>query len=139
MSILDDGDDLDRLQRDYDQQMAQLTTMNQKMAELKVEVTSPNGVVSVAVGSRGELTSLRLHGDKHRNMPGTELAALILKTITAAQAKLQEQITTLMPSSLIPGMDLTAMTKPDFDWSTMMGDLGKGLGGARFEGGGSRS
>ncbi len=129
MSYLDD--EMERVMRDHEKQMKDLGVMQSEIAKLTVEMTSANGAVSATVDSRGGLTALRLHGDRHRQLPGTELSAQIMAVVAAARAKAEEKVLALMPESTMPGLDMAEMMKPDFDWSSMLPTMFGGLDPAK--------
>jgi DNA-binding protein YbaB len=125
MSYLDD--EMERVMREHENSMRDLGKMQQEMADLSVEMTSANGTITVTMDARGGVTGLRLHGDRHRQLPGTELSAQIMAAITAARAEVEKKVTALMPESQVGGLDMSEMMKPDFDWASMlpkmMGDI----------------
>jgi DNA-binding protein YbaB len=133
MSYLDA--EMERVMREHEKSMRDLGKMQQEMADLSVEMTSANGTITVTVDARGGLTGLRLHGDRHRQLPGTELSAQIMAAITAARAEAEKKVADLMPASPVPGLDMSEMMKPDFDWASMlpkmMGDTDLGESGLR--------
>jgi len=94
-----------------DQAMAAYQRQRQKSGELYRElnhitetVTAPRQVVKVTVGQQGEVTDLTFPTAAFKNMTGTELATVILKTIGQAQSQLRARSATLLAPSLPAGL-----------------------------------
>lgn len=61
--------------------------------------TSRDGVVTVTVDSGGAVTDLRIT-DQVRNLPGAEVAQLVLTTMRRAQSRITEQVADIMQTTV---------------------------------------
>ncbi len=73
-------------------------------AEARVTEKSKNRMISVTVGSRGDLQALNFHGETYRSLAPAELAKLIVDTVDRARTKCQQNamksIEALMPDNV---------------------------------------
>jgi DNA-binding protein YbaB len=91
--------------------MAEYQRAREKSAELYRElsnvtetVTAPRQVVKVTVGQTGGVIDLSFPTQAFKNMPGTDLATVILKTIGQAQAQMQARTAALLAPNLPAGV-----------------------------------
>ena len=96
-----DGSDLDAVERQVDdwqagfeQRAAQARDLAARLAGLTASARSDDGFITVTVGSDGAMTGLELD-EQVRRKPAAETAQRILATLTAAQADLIAQATTV--------------------------------------------
>jgi DNA-binding protein YbaB len=72
-------------------------------ADATVTEKSKNRMISVTVGSRGDLQALNFHGEAYRSLAPAELAKLIVDAVDRARTKCQQNamasIQELMPGS----------------------------------------
>ncbi|MFE0019818.1 YbaB/EbfC family DNA-binding protein [Amycolatopsis sp. NPDC059021] len=65
--------------------------------------------LSVSFNGRGELTELKFHGTKYREMPPAQLAHVIVETMTAARVEAITKMSSLMGSELLPNVDFAGL------------------------------
>ena len=91
--LLEPGAALDRLaawKGHIDQLAADTKAMNDRLSELRVTATDPNGTVEVSVDARGALLDLRLGWRIHHIDPKT-VARIIMSTIREARRRVADQ------------------------------------------------
>jgi DNA-binding protein YbaB len=69
--------------------------MQRQVTAVTATETSRDGVVTVTVDSAGAVTDLRIT-DQVRNLPGAEVAQLVLATMRRAQARITPQVAEIM-------------------------------------------
>jgi DNA-binding protein YbaB len=74
------------------QQQARLRELREKARESSTTVRSADGMITVVVDGRGELSSIALNNAKWRRMPPAELCAALVKTISKARQESQEEL-----------------------------------------------
>jgi DNA-binding protein YbaB len=70
-------------------------TMQAQVAQVTVTESSRDDIVQVTVESSGQVTDLRI-SDRSQDMPGAELAALVLATMRRAQSKITDRVADVM-------------------------------------------
>ena len=89
------------------------------MAARKTEVTSKNRMISATVDSQGRLVDLRFKGNRYRNLAPTELSALVVETVTKAQATASNE-TMAAAAALVPeGFGFPGLTGGELDLDEM--------------------
>ncbi|MEU4699268.1 MULTISPECIES: YbaB/EbfC family nucleoid-associated protein [Nonomuraea] len=134
MESLDEGDAAG-LQAYADELRATFMRIQDEGAELHakakaVQVTekSRDGLVSVTVGSRGELVRLDIDPRVYRHPDARGLADSITETVRRAAAQVQERITELF-APLVPAEQMQAHLEGDLE--TVMKQLAEQMGGKR--------
>jgi DNA-binding protein YbaB len=88
------------------QKQARLREMRERASETQTKVRSADGMVTVVVDGRGELTSITFNTAKWRRMAPAELSALLVQTITKARADSRNEMLRnyheFMPKGLLP-------------------------------------
>ncbi|MCE7008104.1 hypothetical protein LWC34_35570 [Kibdelosporangium philippinense] len=79
------------------------------MAEVEVTVTAPREVVSVTVGQHGLVRDGQFPSMAYRRLTLSELAAVVLDTMTKEQAESRDRMAELMKPVTPPGFDLKSM------------------------------
>lgn len=69
--------------------------MQRQVTAVTATETSRDGVVTVTVDSAGAVTDLRIT-DQVRNLPGAEVAQLVLTTMRRAQSRITPQVAEIM-------------------------------------------
>ena len=73
--------------------------MQRQVTAVTSTESSPDGMVTVTVDSGGAVTELRIT-DQVRNLPGSAVAALVLKTMRQAQSRITGQVAEIMQSTV---------------------------------------
>ncbi|ONI86004.1 hypothetical protein ALI144C_12470 [Actinosynnema sp. ALI-1.44] len=98
---------VEELLADYRRSRDQLVSMQQSLAAINESVTSPDGTVVATVSGRGTLADLTLSDDAYLRHRPSDLAKLVLRTVTAAVAKASETanrtVSPLLPVQTDPG------------------------------------
>jgi DNA-binding protein YbaB len=76
--------------------------LQQRLSTMQVSAESPDGLVRVTVGPRGQLVDLRLDRQIYRDMDAEQLARTIVATTQDAVAKTTAQVEELMAGYLPP-------------------------------------
>jgi hypothetical protein len=67
---------------EFTRQRDELAALTHRLETTTIEVTSPDGLVTVTSTLSGAVTGLRFPGEGHRELTGTELAVKLLETLT---------------------------------------------------------
>ncbi|MFD1934564.1 MULTISPECIES: YbaB/EbfC family nucleoid-associated protein [Nonomuraea] len=102
--------------------------LHAKARAVQVTEKSRDGLVTVTVGSRGELVRLDLDPRIYRHPDARGLADTIAETVQRAAAKAQEQIIDVF-APLVPAEQMQAHL--DGDLETVMNQLADQMGGKR--------
>ena len=73
-----------------------LDSLQRRLTSLRVTAVSPDGLVRVTVGPRGELVDLRLIRRATRNMDSEYVSRTIMRTVHSAAQQAAQQVQTLM-------------------------------------------
>jgi|SRR4051794_2384951 hypothetical protein len=91
-----DFDDAERMiddwQAGFEERATQARELSARLAALSVTVRSPDDLVTVTVGSAGDLVGLEL-AEGIRQRPATETAGEIMTTLRAARVALTSRVT----------------------------------------------
>ncbi|GAA4545110.1 YbaB/EbfC family DNA-binding protein [Amycolatopsis samaneae] len=79
--------------------------------------------LSVSFNGRGELTELKFHGTKYREMPPAQLAHVIVETMTAARVEAMAKMSSLMGSDLLPNVDFAGLASGKVKISEIFDEL----------------
>jgi DNA-binding protein YbaB len=114
-------------QAHIDEMLDQYRTMRDKLGETQRQIAavqataeSPDGLVQVTVGSRGELVNLKLRAGIYRSPDSDALAEQILATTREAARRAHEQLRALIEPIVPPELgDLGGMTA-NFDVTKLL-------------------
>lgn len=81
---------------DYTRRIEQLKEMRRELAEVGATAKRPDGLVTVVVGSQGQVKDIRLDPRVYRKLDSGELAAAIMEMISQATAEVSKQMQTIM-------------------------------------------
>jgi DNA-binding protein YbaB len=88
------------------QQQARLHAVRERIEESRTTVRSTDGMITVVLDGRGELTSLSFNTTKFRQMAPAELGAAVVKVINKARVESRDEMLRaygpLMPRGLGP-------------------------------------
>lgn len=96
------------------EQARQLREFQDALDEVEGKAESDDGLVSVTVGARGELTALDLDPRIYRRPDSTALAESIVDTIAKARKDADEK-GVAVADRIVPGFHDENDTDPDFD------------------------
>jgi DNA-binding protein YbaB len=106
-----DEDDVlrDELVADFSQQTERLQEMRRDLEKISATASRPDGLVTVVVGSKGQLQDVRFDPRVYRRLDTGELARAIMELVSEATADVTEQLKTVMtpfvPEGLFPVED----------------------------------
>jgi DNA-binding protein YbaB len=80
----------------YTRLRSDLDDLQRRLDAIRVTVVSPDGLVRVTVGPRGELIDLRLIRRATRNMDNEYVSRTIISTVHSASERAAEQVQALM-------------------------------------------
>jgi len=111
---------IDELLGQYRTMRDRLGETQRQIAQVQATAVSPDGLVEVTVGPRGELVNLRLRPGIYRMPDSERLAELILSTTREAARLAHEQLRALI-EPIVPAElgDLGGMSA-DFDVATLL-------------------
>ncbi len=110
---------LDQALAHYQRQRERSAELYQQMREVTETVTAPRQVVKVTVGPSG-VTDLSFPSHAYKNMPGTELASVILKTIGQAQQRMQARSAELLAPTLPAGVSAEDLMNGKADLAALL-------------------
>lgn len=113
-------DEYDRLVGEYQQQYRRLADTQRRLREIACTVTAPRRVVSVTVGHGGVVTEVAFPTSAYKRMTPTELAAVVLETITAAREQATAEAATVLAPSMPAGVDAQALLSGSVDLQSML-------------------
>ncbi|XVU25452.1 YbaB/EbfC family nucleoid-associated protein [Actinoplanes sp. CA-054009] len=91
---------LEEIHGRYARLRSDLNALQHRLESLRVTAASPDGLVRVTVGPRGELVDLRLTRRATRNMDNEYVSRTIVTTVHSAAAKARQQVKDLMADYL---------------------------------------
>ncbi|MER6998682.1 YbaB/EbfC family nucleoid-associated protein [Streptomyces sp. NPDC000410] len=129
---------LQEIMADFEKTRDTFLEVQRNLTALHASAESPDRTVTATVDARGQLSSLTFRGAAHRDMPGPQLADLIVSTVRRAQADLQRQANSTASAVLADGP--AASFDGDSLWDLLPGsddpanqDFFKMLRGGTFE------
>jgi len=113
------------------QAIAHLKTTEEAVAKAQGELNtasvtarSSDRSVRVAVGSKGELTSLEFLDGKYRSMAASQLSASVLEAANAARAEMARRVVDLLdPLTRMTSRGRAAPERMGVDWGSIFGTL----------------
>ena len=94
----------------------------ERIATMTATVTSPQGMVTVSVGSQGEVTALSFNSQDYRRTAPAELAHIVLDTIQRARQNLITQLADEMPAAAFGGITFRDVMAGTVDLEKMLPD-----------------
>ncbi|MGH3434610.1 MAG: YbaB/EbfC family nucleoid-associated protein [Thermocrispum sp.] len=111
---------LDEAMARYQRRREELGEFQRRMAQVSAKVAAPRQVVSVTVGSHGELRELTFPSPAYKNMTPSELASVIMNTIDQARAQALDQAADLLAPMLPAGVNPRELVRGKADLDAMM-------------------
>ncbi|MEW9553849.1 YbaB/EbfC family nucleoid-associated protein [Nonomuraea sp. NPDC050783] len=97
---------IEALAKEYNQQAVRLREAYGKLSELTVTAESRDHMVSVTVGPRGQVQSIKLDPRVYRKLSPSQLARTIMEQIGAATAQVADRTKELMAPFVPEGLPL---------------------------------
>ncbi|MEU5344738.1 MULTISPECIES: YbaB/EbfC family nucleoid-associated protein [unclassified Streptomyces] len=94
-----------------------------ELAAASVTARSADRSVQVAVGSKGELTSLEFLDGKYRSMAASQLSASVLEAANAARAEMARRVVHTLDPLTRMSVRGTAPERMGVDWGSVFGSL----------------
>lgn len=120
---------LDELRRTQDQ----LATARKKLQAKPAKAMSKDGMVTVGLDERGDVTSISFNTAKFRRMAPAELGSVLVETIKQARAKGREAMMSAYRPLMPPGLDLDQIMSGKFSTDGMFSDARKRVAQIRAE------
>ncbi|MET8700472.1 YbaB/EbfC family nucleoid-associated protein [Kitasatospora sp. NPDC058032] len=86
------ADQIAQAMADMQTELARAEAMQQEMNELTGSVTSKDRMVTVKVGSQGQVVSMTFHTNDYRDMAPAELAKVLTDVLNEARADVGQQV-----------------------------------------------
>jgi DNA-binding protein YbaB len=106
---------VDDLLADYRRSRDQLASVHHRLASISETASSPDGLVTVTVGSGGTLTGLTIADGAYRQHRPADLAAMIVATTEAAVGRAAKLATEVIVPVLPAGTDPEALLRGTAD------------------------
>lgn len=97
-----------------------LRAVRSRLQEKPVKVTSKDGMITVTLDGRGELTSIAFGTAKFRRMAPAELGAALVAAIRQARAESRTRIVDAYQPFLPAGMDLEKIMSGEFSMTGVL-------------------
>jgi DNA-binding protein YbaB len=99
-----------------------LRSLRKEMQGKATKVTSKDGMVTVALDGRSEVTSIAFNTAKFRRMAPAELGAVLVETINRARGEGRSRVIDAYRSMFPAGMDIDAIMAGKFDVDKIFDD-----------------
>lgn len=104
----------DSLRSTFTKMTEQAPALHEKARTVQVTETSPDGLVTVTVGARGELVQLDIDPRVYRRPDSRQLADTIVETVQKAAARSQERVLEIF-EPIVPREQMKAQLDGDLD------------------------
>jgi DNA-binding protein YbaB len=101
---------MEDLQRSHER----LTAVRKKLQRKPIKVTTTDGMISITLDARGDVTSIVFNTQKWRRMAPAELGSVLVEAITRARAEGRDQLAEAYRPFLPEGLDLQKMMSGEF-------------------------
>ena len=99
-----------------------LRSLREQMQSKKTKVTSKDGMVTVTLDDKSEVTSIIFNTAKFRRMAPAELSAVLVETISRARAEGRSRVIDAYKSMLPKGMDIDGIMTGKFNADKIFDD-----------------
>jgi DNA-binding protein YbaB len=120
---IDDRAALEDLCAQYEQYRTEALAAREAMEAVTATATSRNALVTVTVGSQGEITSLVFNSQGYRRMAPAELAHTVLETVRAARSSALRQLSQCLPDIGIGDVRVADVVDGSADWASLLPDF----------------
>ncbi|MEO3928861.1 YbaB/EbfC family nucleoid-associated protein [Micromonosporaceae bacterium B7E4] len=110
----------EQLVTEYERSRQRLATLHERMSALTSSATSDDGLVTVTVGARGELSTVEVEPRAYRRLAPTELGESIVATARKAGEQVAEQLRELLSPLMPAGVPVEKLLAPGADWSAYL-------------------
>ncbi len=111
---------IDELLSQYRTMRDRLGETQQRIAQVQATAESPDGLVTVTVGPRGELIDLKLHPGIYRRPDSDGLAETILATTREAMRRAHERLREIIEPIVPPELGDLGGMRSDFDFNALL-------------------
>jgi DNA-binding protein YbaB len=123
-------------------QQERLRSVRGNLRDVTTKTRSRDGMVTVTIGGRGEVTSIAFNTQKFRKMAPAELGAVLVETIGKAREQSRDRVIAAYRSFLPETMDLENVLAGKTDVNRLVDDairkVGEIMGAGRPADGGAR-
>jgi DNA-binding protein YbaB len=95
---------LEELMEEYSREVGRLQEMRREVAKVSATASRADGMVSVAVGPRGQVTAITFDPRVYRKLTPSELSKAIMELIAEATADAAEQMKKIMTPFMPEGL-----------------------------------
>jgi DNA-binding protein YbaB len=99
-----------------------LRSLRGEMQSKATKVTSKDGMVTVALDGKSEVTSITFNTAKFRRMAPAELSAVLVETISRARSEGRSRVIDAYKSMFPKGMDIDALMSGKFSTDKIFDD-----------------
>ncbi|HET7014919.1 MAG TPA: YbaB/EbfC family nucleoid-associated protein [Streptosporangiaceae bacterium] len=99
-----------------------LRSLRKEMQSKATKVTSKDGMITVALDGKSEITSISFNTAKFRRMAPAELGAVLVETINRARSEGRARVIDAYRSMFPAGMDIDAIMSGKFNVDNMFDD-----------------
>ncbi|HEX9540328.1 MAG TPA: YbaB/EbfC family nucleoid-associated protein [Streptosporangiaceae bacterium] len=103
-------------------QQERLQGVRSRLRDVKSKVTSKDGMITVTLDGRGDVSSIAFNTTKFRRMAPAELGAALVEVIGRARAQGREQVADAYREFLPPGLNMEEMLAGKADFGRMFDD-----------------
>jgi len=114
------GGDLEGAVETFELEQEKLRQFQRALDEAKTVVRSKDRMLSVTFDGRGELTAVKFHSEKYRQMAPAELANALVQVFAEGRAKAMATMAELDGAPRIPGLDFAELASGKVDVDQMM-------------------
>jgi DNA-binding protein YbaB len=109
--------DFEALSAEFERSRKQLDVMQRRMPTLRGTAESPDKLVTVTVGARGELRELEIDPKAYRKLSPTELAETIVETTAKASRAAFAEVEQLLKPFMSFDGPFEKLMSGELDWS----------------------
>ncbi len=104
-------------------QQERLQAVRSRLREVKTKVRSKDGMITVTLDGRGDVSSIAFNTAKFRRMAPAELGAALVETIRQARGQAHEQVASAYRQFLPSGLGLEDLLSGKGDLNRMFDDV----------------
>jgi DNA-binding protein YbaB len=117
------GQDLiEEATKELRRQQERLLKARAKLADTSTKVRSKDGMVTVILDARGQLSSINFNSQKFRRIAPAELGSILVETIVRAQSESRERVLGAFKPLLPEGLDVSDLMAGKVDLNKMFED-----------------
>jgi DNA-binding protein YbaB len=116
----DFGASEEELVGNYTRQIERLQGMRHDLGEISATAKRPDGLITVVVGSQGQVQDIQLDPRVYRKLDSGELSRAIMELITEATSDAAAQTKKIMAPFVPEGLSLDATSGEDIDFTAFL-------------------